>query len=135
MKAGFENTAKLEHLGGKTFCLTESLHFWSAEHGRRFTAPAGMKTDLASIPWWAQSFVQVLGNNIRSAILHDFHCRPEGKIANEVSQKMADELFREGLAVDNERWTKARVMYRGVSLFQRTKYLFSREKYDAPIAH
>lgn len=131
MKAGFENKARLEHLGGKHFVLLRDLHFWSAVHNRRFTAPKGMETDLASIPWWAQSFVQVLGNNLRSAVLHDYHCTPEGKLANQVSQQMADELFREGLAVDQERWGKARVMYRAVTSFQRVKYLFSKDKYDS----
>lgn len=126
MRARFLNTAKVEHLGGKYFLLLEDLVFWSAEQHRYYVTPVGTVTDFASIPWFLQSFVQVLGNNIRSAIMHDFHCRPEGKRANNVTQKIADDLFDEGMAVDQVRWSKARVMGTGVGLFQRLKYLFKR---------
>lgn len=129
-KPGFQNTAKLEHIGGKYFRLLEELVYWSPKYNRKFITPAGTITDLASIPGFAQSFVQVLGNNIRSAIQHDFHCTPEGKKANGVTQKMADDLFREGLSFDHVRWSKARVMYRAVTTFQRAKYLFKKESYS-----
>ena len=125
-RAGFRNKAKLEHIGGSQFILLADLAFYSVKYKRRFVAPAGIVTDLASIPWFAQSFCQVLGNNIRSAILHDFHCTDEGKEANDVTQKIADDLFREGLSVDNVRSSKARVMFSGVTLFQRIKYKFKR---------
>lgn len=129
MKAGFKNWADLRHIGGSNFLLLADLVFYSAKYGREFVAPEGTPTDLASIPAFAQSFIQVLGNNLRSAILHDFHCTEEGKKANGVSQKITDDLFREGLSVDNVRWSKARVMYSGVTAFQRIKYLFKKEKY------
>lgn len=135
-KAGFRNQAELRHIGGKNFMLLKNLVFYSEEYGREFSAPAGIITDLASIPWIAQSFCQVLGNNIRSAILHDFHCREEGKRANGVSQLMADRLFREGLAVDNVRWSKARIMFAGVALYQRTVYFLTPgKKYSALISN
>lgn len=129
-KAGFKNQAEIRHIGGKHFQLLKPLKFYSVRYEREFEAPADILTDFASIPWFAQSFCQVLGNNLRSAILHDFNCTPEGKKANNVNQKQADDLFREGLAVDQVRWGKARVMYTGVTGFQRIKYLFKREKYN-----
>ena len=58
-----------------------------------------------------------------------FHTTPKGKKANKVTQKEADMLFSEGLSVDQVRWSKARVMYGGVTIFQRVKYMFKREKY------
>lgn len=125
-KAGFKNELDIRHLGGKNFLLLRNLYFYSARLDRVVMAPAGMITDFASIPWFAQSFVQVLGNNIRSAVLHDFNCRPEGKAENRLSQKQTDQLFQEGLAVDQVRWSKSRVMYSGVAVFQRIKYLFKR---------
>ena len=76
-KAGFKNKAKLTHMGGKMFRLDEDLVFYSRKYKRRFVTPAGTLTDLASIPWLFQSFCQVLGNNIRSAIQHDFHTTHE----------------------------------------------------------
>ena len=129
-KAGFQNQVLLLHIGGKNFQLIADLVFYSAKHKKTYTAPAGIYTDLASIPAFAQSFCQVLGNNIRSAILHDFHCTEEGKAANGVDQKLTDDLFREGLSVDNVRTSKARLMFGMVTAFQRTKYLFKKEKYD-----
>jgi hypothetical protein len=130
-KAGFKNKAKLTHMGGKMFRLDEDLVFYSRKYKRRFVTPAGTLTDLASIPWLFQSFCQVLGNNIRSAIQHDFHTTDEGKKANQVNQKMADNLFSEGMAVDQVRWSKARIMTGGVKGFQRIKFLFRKEKYNA----
>ena len=129
--AGFKTDIDIRHIRGKNFLLLADLVFYSAEQERYYTAPAGITTDFASIPWWAQSFVQVLGNNIRSAVLHDFHCTAEGKEANQVSQKLTDDIFREGLAVDEVRRSKARVMFTGVTGFQRIKYFFKRgESYD-----
>tara|TARA_R110000851_G_scaffold133381_3_gene268205 strand:- start:9824 stop:10222 length:399 start_codon:yes stop_codon:yes gene_type:complete len=128
-KAGFKNRAQTTHMGGKTFRLDQDLVFYSARYHQEFTAPAGMLTDFASIPQFLQGLVSVLGNNIRSAILHDFHTTPKGKKANKVTQKEADMLFSEGLSVDQVRWSKARVMYGGVTIFQRVKYMFKREKY------
>lgn len=130
VKVGFKNLPTITHLGGKDFRLENSLHFYSGIYKREFIAPAGTITDFASIPQIAQSFVGVLGNNIRSAILHDFHCRPEGKKASGLSQKDADKLFQEGLAVDEVRWSKARVMFYGVTMFQRVKYIFKKEGYS-----
>ena len=129
-KAGFKNKAQLTHMGGKWFRLDRDLTFYSAEMERTFITPKGTRTDFASIPAPLQSFVQVLGNNIRSCIMHDFHCTPEGKKANKVNQKQTDDLLREGLALDHVRWSKARVMTAGVRGFQRLKYLFKREKYN-----
>lgn len=130
-KVGFKDFAELRHIGGSNFELLKDLVFYSAKYEREFIAPKGIITDLASIPAFAQSFCQVLGNNIRSAILHDFHCTDEGKEANKVNQKQTDALFKEGLSIDNVRTSKARVMFAGVSLFQRIKYRFKRGvKYD-----
>lgn len=130
-KSGFASKASVTHLGGKYFQLNRDLTFYSAERQQGFTAPKGFITDFASIPQPLQGMIGVLGNNIRSAILHDYHCTPAGKEANRVNQKQADDLFREGLKVDQVRWSKARVMYAGVTLFQRVKYTFKKEKYNA----
>jgi hypothetical protein len=130
MNAGFQNKLKIKHLGGKNFELLARLTFYSEEYERTFITPKGFITDFASIPWFAQSFCQVLGNNIRSAVLHDWHCTPDGKTCNNVSQKDADAIFREGLRVDNVRASKVVLMSSGVGLFQRIKYLFKKEKYN-----
>lgn len=125
-KAGFKNRVELRHVGGKNFKLLNDLVFYSEVYQREFTAPAGILTDLASIPAIGQSFCQVLGNNIRSAVLHDFHTRPSGKKANKVSQYDADRIFKEGLSVDQVRWSKSRMMFGMVTSYQRTKYFFKR---------
>jgi len=126
VKAGFKNLLVLKHLGGKTFRVTQDLVFYSAKYDREFVAPAGMETDLASIPSIAQSFCNVLGRNIRSAVLHDWNCTPEGKKANKVTQRVTDNLFLEGMKLDEVRFGKARIMYAGVRGFQRIKYAFKR---------
>ncbi len=125
-KTKFQNRASVTHIGGKFFKLNEKLTLYSAQLGMEVSAPSGFVTDFASIPAFAQSFVQVLGNNIRSAIIHDYLCTKAGKDKTKLTQKQADKLFLEGLKIDEVRWGKARVMACGVRGFQRMKYLFKR---------
>ena len=126
MKTKFKNKASITHIGGKLFRLNEPLTIYSNALGIEVTAPKGFVTDFASIPWFAQSFVQVLGNNIRSAIIHDWLCTEKGKAKTKLTQKQADALFLEGLKIDEVRWGKARIMAAGVRGFQRIKYAFKR---------
>ena len=126
MKTKFKNKASVTHIGKKLFRLNEPLTIYSSALGMEVTAPKGFLTDFASIPWFAQSFVQVLGNNIRSAIIHDWLCTNKGKEKTKLTQKQADALFLEGLKIDEVRWGKARIMAAGVRGFQRTKYFFKR---------
>lgn len=128
MKTKFKNKASVTHIGKKLFRLNEPLTIYSNALGIEVTAPKGFLTDFASIPWFAQSFVQVLGNNIRSAIIHDWLCTNKGKEKTKLTQKQADALFLEGLKIDEVRWGKARIMAAGVRGFQRTKYFFKRGK-------
>lgn len=116
-------------MGGNLFKLNEKLTIYSAELGMEVSAPVGTVTDFSSIPGFLQSFINVLGNNIRSAIIHDYLCTQAGKDKTNLTQKQADRLFLEGLKIDEVRWGKARVMAAGVRGFQRIKYLFKKESY------
>lgn len=40
--------------------------------GETITVPAGFKTDLASIPWFARAFIPISGRIAKPALLHDW---------------------------------------------------------------
>ena len=126
MKTKFKSRASITHIGGKMFKLNEPLTLCSKELNMEITAPKGFVTDFASIPRPLQGLIGVLGNNIRSSIIHDYLCLPAGKKKYGLTQKQADKLFLEGLRIDEVRFSKARVMYAGVRVFQRIKYAFKR---------
>lgn len=59
--------------------------------GDTITVPAGFNTDLASIPWFARTFVPIAGRMAKPALLHDFLL--------ESGDPRAHDVFAEALAV------------------------------------
>ncbi len=59
--------------------------------GDTITVPARFNTDLASIPWFARSFVPIAGRMAKPALLHDFLLESDDSRAHDV--------FAEALAV------------------------------------
>lgn len=95
--------------------------------GRNIVVPRGTFTDLASVPWFARWLVPVsTGRNRLAAIVHDYLCRPEGKIRYNVSQKTADKVFREALLVCGVKPWQAQALYVPVRAFQSVSGLFRR---------
>jgi hypothetical protein len=127
--AKFLNRPRIEHMGGKSFMLLASLDYECDLLGVKICVPLGTYTDFASIPFFAQSICQVLGDNIPASIVHDYLCREEGKEAYEVTQAEADLIFLEAMESKGVRLTKRRLMFRMVQGFQKIKYLFKKESY------
>lgn len=64
-----------------------------------YTVPAGTKTDLASIPRFAQGIVEKLGAHIEAAVVHDRLCIDKGVIRPDLiltSEEAAD-VFNEAM--------------------------------------
>ena len=59
--------------------------------GESITVPAGFRTDLASIPWYARPFVPIAGRMAKPALLHDFLL--------ETGDPRAHDIFAEALGV------------------------------------
>lgn len=52
--------------------------------GETITVPAGFKTDLASIPWFARPFVPIAGRMAKPALLHDYLLESDDPRAHDV---------------------------------------------------
>lgn len=99
MSKGFVSRLSLdEHVkGGKSvpgeWVLRKNLAFITA-NGRRFVAPRGFITDLASIPKLLRNVIDVNGKHRRAAVLHDYLY-----VTQQVTRAEADALFLEAMEV------------------------------------
>lgn len=85
------------------------------DHGETwgYTAKAGMITDIASIPGWAQSIVNKEGDKAPASIIHDhqYMTRAEGW-----TRKECDRLLYAGLRASGVGWLEAKTMYYAVRI-------------------
>ena len=100
------------------------------------TVPAGLITDLVSVPSWARSVVGRVGPHLEACIVHDFlyvawqdltEFGTGGDLAdNEQSRRMqlfSDDLLRAGLAdLNMPGWRKAAI-YRAVRIAGKSRFL------------
>lgn len=93
--------------------------------GRRWTAPAGYRTDGASIPrfFWRVIGSPFVGKYRRAAVIHDVYCS-EGKklkknkvlIGKDRKSPAIHKLFHEMMLTDGTSRLRARVMYLAVRI-------------------
>lgn len=57
---------------GNVFVLTGDLVYRIEKTGKIITVPSGFVTDFASVPWYAQSVISVVGKHSVPAVVHDF---------------------------------------------------------------
>lgn len=123
MNARFESPLRLEDVDGETFVVLEPLRFYSAKHDATFIAPAGYRTDLASIPRGLWNVFPKTGKYDRAAVIHDAGYtkslvsalgRPVALIKSQV-----DALFLEAMLADGVEPGRARLMYLAVRMFGR----------------
>jgi len=94
---------------------------------REITVPAGMLTDLASVPRLARWLVDRVGPHLEAAIVHDFlyiawQDVVGGRNAREEDRRFADELMRVAMEGANVGAAMRSVIYRAVRHFGRTAY-------------
>jgi hypothetical protein len=125
--ARFLGKLYLEDMGKGLFMTTEPLGFYSAKLDTVVQAPAGLVTDLASIPPYVPGWlVPKLGDYDYAAIIHDaaYKNMLQDAIGNcfSVNKSTADALFREGMEARGvnkfRRWT----MWRMVSWFGKGEF-------------
>lgn len=72
----------LESIDGDTYILSVDFDakfgYWLKS--LQFRIPAGTRTDIASIPWWARSISDRASLGFLGPIIHDFLCDSKGKI-------------------------------------------------------
>lgn len=93
--------------------------------GVTVTAPVGLITDLASIPWPARGLLPPDGPWVKAALIHDYMYfvsgyaaeRLPGGIYQGLERKDADDILKEAMEVLGVPAWKREVIYRAVRLF------------------
>ena len=115
--SGFLDELWLRHDGAADHWTTARELRYVSRAGKTYTVPAGMTTDLASIPRVFWSIIPPHGKHLPATILHDWLY-----MSRSVSRKMADNLFREAmeeLGVDHD---TIDIMYKAVRAFGQEAY-------------
>jgi hypothetical protein len=85
------------------------------------TVPAGLITDLASVPRIARSVIDRVGPHLEAAIVHDYLYVAwqdiPGRDARDQDRYFADQLFLAGMVAAGVSWTKRNLIYRAVRTF------------------
>ncbi len=121
----YGNTLKMEVVAGG-WKLLEPFPYKSDILGRIVIVPDGYVTDLASVPRLMRWLVPVANaKNRRAAVVHDWLCSEEVQKKLGISQRKADEVFREALKASEVgfigRWLGMWLPVRG---FQSIKGMF-----------
>jgi hypothetical protein len=122
--SNFENSLKLEVVtsGWK---LLEEFRYKSDTLSRVVTVPLGYVTDLASVPRVMRWLVPVANaKNRKAAVVHDWLCSKEVQDSMGISQRQADEVFREALTASGVSFIGRWGMWLPVRSFQSIKGMF-----------
>lgn len=99
---------------------------------RTIVVPAGMLTDLASVPRLARSFVGRVERHLEAAILHDYLYSAwqdrDGGIPDEKEREFADRLFHAAMAAAGVSWLKRGSIFKAVDWLGRCAFDSREEK-------
>lgn len=99
---------------------------------RTIVVPAGMLTDLASVPPAARWYVGRVGRHLEGAILHDYLYSAwqdrDGGIPDEKEREFADRLFRTAMAAAGVSWLKRGAIFKAVDWLGREAFDSREEK-------
>lgn len=105
--------------------LSSTVEYYSEVLGSTVSVPIGFFTDLASVPRVMRWVVPVANaKNRRAAIVHDYLCYEDVQEKYGITQRQADEIFREALEVCGVSMIGRWGMWTPVRVFQWTKGLF-----------
>jgi hypothetical protein len=105
--------------GSKPFRLEEGFRYLRPADGEIFTAPQGLDTDLASVPWPMWGLVAPFGRQSRAAIVHDHGCDLADAAApaeRYAMRRSIDYTFRDALVESEVSVFRAWLMWAGVSV-------------------
>lgn len=123
MIAKFLTPLRMEDIDGRNFKVLEPLVYLSAQHNGIFIVPAGVITDLASIPRGLWNLFPKSGRYNRAAVLHDAAYSHEVRTPQDITvhftKALADQVFLEAMRADGVGRVRARLMYWAVRIFGR----------------
>lgn len=96
----------------KPFELIHAIRFESSS-GRTITAPAGYRTDFASVPRFFHRVVNPVGRHGKAAIIHDWLCDESPKTTD---HKQAADIFNEAMTALGVSWARRKIMTAAVKL-------------------
>jgi hypothetical protein len=97
---------------GTTFVLHDPLVYRINRTYEAIFIPRGFVTDFASVPWFAQSFVSILGRHSVPAIAHDYLYWQR-----KCSRKEADLILYDAMGEYHTSWLQKQAVYWTVRLF------------------
>jgi hypothetical protein len=116
--AAFNSDLVMKKVGKRTWSIVDDLVFYSAKYRGIVIAPAGMQTNLASIPRISWTIFPPIGWYDLAAVIHD------GGYSNSLVtkdgrriftvKKVADDLFLEGMLAMDVNAVVACIMYSAV---------------------
>ena len=122
--SNFGNTLKMEVVTGG-WKLLEPFPYKSDILGSTVIVPDGYVTDLASVPRIMRWLVPVANaKNRRAAVVHDWLCSKKVQKKMGISQRKADEVFREALKASEVGFIGRWGMWMPVRGFQSIKGIF-----------
>ena len=95
--------------------------------GDSYTAPAGMRTNFASVPFFLTWAVSRSGRHNKAAVIHDLLWRRAND--GQLDRRVADEVFRDALGQLGMSWLRRWMMWTGV----RQAGFFGRNRGSWPI--
>jgi hypothetical protein len=128
----FLGPLRLEDVDGAEGILLEPLRFYSMQIGMIVVAPAGFKTDFASIPRGLWNILPKRGKHDKAAVLHDAGYRNQLEDVRgyqiQITKAQTDSLFLEAMEVSGVGMFSRRSMYLAVKFFGQKAYDEDREK-------
>lgn len=91
---------------GNVFVLTGTLVYRIEKTGELITVPAGFVTDFASVPWYAQSVISVLGKHSVPAVVHDFLYWEQA-----CTREQSDNILAEAMKEYDSPWYQISTVY------------------------
>ena len=123
MKSRFLTDLVVVHVSDEIKRLVYPLEYESELLGRVITVPAGVETDLASVPRLPFTFWLFGGIGDKAAVVHD--ALYGGKYG--VTRKQADDVFSEAMKVCGVGALRRGMMYAAVRTFGGAHYIGNQE--------
>ena len=129
MKAQFTTKLRLEWVddelpyddGSRPWRVFEPLRFYSAELKRLVQAPAGLRTDLYSIPFFGRVFYPQSEAGNPASVIHDaayqLQLQDKDGLPLRVTKEEADALLREGMRACGVNSARAWLFWKAVRVF------------------
>lgn len=115
----FTTPLEVRFVDGKFWILLSPFTYYVDMAGEEVVfVAAGFKTDFASIPHWAWSFIgHPAGRYGKAAVVHDWlYQNPDDGVSDDRSRRRCDQIFLEGMKVLGVGWLTRTVMYTAVRI-------------------